>query len=133
MFPASDGRARGRRPGSAPAFVVEDDVLMSRLLSEVTEAAGLEALAFTRLSTARRALRERVPAVLVLDDDLPDGRGADLVREMRANPRTRNVRVIFCTGAGSARRREISSLGPVVRKPFDLTEFERVLATVVAD
>lgn len=132
MNTASEGHAtERRRAGPASAFVVEDDVMMLRLLSEVTRAAGLEPMAFTRLSTARRALRERLPAVLVVDDDLPDGRGADLVRELRASPRTRGVRVIFCTSAGSARRRQIAALAPVVQKPFQLAEFERVLAAVV--
>lgn len=105
---------------------------MRRLLSEVTQQAGLEPAPFSRLATARQALRERLPALVVVDDDLPDGRGADLVRELRASPRTRHVPVIFCTSAGPARREEISALAPVVQKPFDLAEFERLLDMVVA-
>lgn len=104
---------------------------MLRLLSEVAADAGLEPMAFTRLSAARRALRERVPSVLLVDDDLPDGRGADFVREVKANPRTRHVKVIFCTSAGPARRREISRLAPVIPKPFSLAQMERVLRKAI--
>jgi DNA-binding response OmpR family regulator len=113
-----------------PAYVVEDDVMMLRILSELAASAGLEPLAFTRLSSARRALRERLPAVLLLDDDLPDGRGADLLRELRADPRTRHVDVIVCTGAGPARRQQIARLAPVIAKPFSLAQVEEALRDV---
>lgn len=128
----ADGPAPGTgRDHAPPAYVVEDDVMMLRLLSELAVSAGLEPLPFTRLSSARRALRERLPAVLLVDDDLPDGRGADLVRDLRADPRTRGVRVIVCTSAGERRRREIARLAPVVRKPFAIAEMEEALRRVV--
>jgi len=114
-----------------PAYVVDDDIGMLRLLSEVAAAVGLRPLAFTRLSAARRALRERVPEVLLLDDDLPDGRGADFVRELRADPRTRDVKVIVCTAAGPDRRRQISSVAPVIAKPFEVTEMEGALREAI--
>ena len=134
MHPTTGSERSRPMPGRgfAPAFVVEDDVMMLRLLSEVAAAAGLEPMQFTRLSAARSALRRRVPAVLVVDDDLPDGRGADLVRELQADPRTRGVKVIFCTSAGASRTREISRLAPVINKPFDVADVERVMAEVVA-
>jgi DNA-binding response OmpR family regulator len=113
-----------------PAFVIEDDVGMLRLLSDLAASVGLEPLPFTRLSTARRALRERLPVVLLVDDDLPDGRGADLVRELRADPRTRHVRAIVCTAAGPARRRQIARLAPVITKPFAPSEVEDALREV---
>jgi len=114
------------------AFVIEDDVHTQRLLVELVASRGLEPVAFSRLSSARRALRERPPQVMVVDDDLPDGTGAELVRELRQNPRLRSVRVLFCTAADSARRREMSRLAPVLSKPFHLNEVERALADVVS-
>jgi DNA-binding response OmpR family regulator len=109
------------------AFVIEDDVHTLALLSDLAAMCGFEPVAFTRISSARAALRERVPSVMVVDDDLPDGRGADLVREVRANPRTGHVRVVFCTAADSSRRREIAQLAPVIQKPFLVRDVERML------
>lgn len=117
----------GQARSMPPAYVVEDDVTMLHLLSEIAASAGLAPRTFTRLGTARRALRERPPAVLVIDDDLPDGRGADLVREMRDDPRMRDVRVVMCTSAGPQRRRQIAGLAPVVTKPFAVEEMESAL------
>jgi DNA-binding response OmpR family regulator len=115
-----------------PVFVVEDDPLMRSLLSEVAASVGLQPLTFTRLSSARAALRERIPAVLVVDDDLPDGRGGDFVHELKADPRTRHVRVVMCTSAGSHRRRHLGRLVPVVHKPFAIHELEDVLRRLAA-
>ena len=124
---------RALRSPPARAFVVEDDPQTLSLLAELVASVGLEPVPFNRVSSARRALRERTPAVMVVDDDLPDGRGAELVRELQADPRTRNVRVLFCTGAEPARRREIARLAPVIPKPFLLRDMERALAEVAPD
>jgi DNA-binding response OmpR family regulator len=109
------------------AFVIEDDVQTLALLSDLAEMCGYEPVAFTRLSSARKALRDRLPTVMVVDDELPDGRGADLVREVKANPRTGHVRVVFCTAAEPERRDQIAQLGPVIAKPFRVREVEQAL------
>jgi DNA-binding response OmpR family regulator len=113
--------------GPPRAFVIEDDLQTLALLTDLAAMCGLEPVAFTRISPAREALREGVPTVMVVDDDLPDGRGSDLVAEVRANPRTRHVRVVFCTAAGPQRRLEISRLAPVIAKPFRVRDVERAL------
>jgi DNA-binding response OmpR family regulator len=123
------GNGHEQRPR---AFVIEDDIQTQRLLAELIALRGLEPVAFTRISSARRALNERPPQVMVVDDDLPDGKGAELVRELREDPRLRGVRVLFCTAAEPARRREIARLAPVLSKPFGLREVERALAEVVS-
>ena len=102
------------------------------LLTDLAEMCGFEPVAFTRIASARTALREHVPTIMVVDDELPDGRGGDLVRELRANSRTGHVRVVFCTAAGPSRRREIAQLAPVIEKPFRVRELERVLQEAAA-
>jgi two-component system phosphate regulon response regulator PhoB len=114
------------------AFVIEDDVHTQRLLAELIASKGMEPVPFARLSSARRALAELPPAVMVVDDELPDGRGAELVRELRDDPRMRDVRVLFCTAAEPARQREMSRLAPVIAKPFRLHEMERALSEVAS-
>ena len=113
--------------GPPRMFVIEDDLLTLALLTDLAAMCGFEPVAFTRISSAREALRERAPTFMVIDDDLPDGRGGDLVSEVRANPRTSHVRVVFCTAAEPARRREISRLAPVIAKPFRVRDMESAL------
>jgi DNA-binding response OmpR family regulator len=125
-MPSTGAKSTIRR--RKPAFVVEDDIQTLRLLQELAESAGLKPVMFTRLASARRALRHEVPAVMVVDDSLPDGRGADLAREVHANPRTRDVPILICTAADGERRREIARHTPVIPKPFALRDLERVFS-----
>ena len=117
----------GRAPADGQALIVDDDPLVLELLSDVAIAAGLRPVACRSLSAARDALAGPVPAVAILDDELPDGTGVDLARELRSSRRLRGVRVLFCTSAEPKRRREIGRVAPVIRKPFALNEVERVM------
>ncbi|MDQ2689241.1 MAG: response regulator [Chloroflexota bacterium] len=107
--------------------VVDDDPLALALLCEVAEDSGWVARGFTSLHDLEDALEQERPRLLILDDDLPDGRGGDLARDLRGDPRTRDVRLLVCTGAHPIRQAEIGAWAPVVSKPFRIEELERYL------
>jgi DNA-binding response OmpR family regulator len=113
--------------GQPLMLVVDDDVATLDLLCDIAEDAGWCALAYTRLAPFRAALDREDPSLVIVDDDLPDGRGGDVAREIRADPRTSDVPVIVCTAAHPMRQAEIGAWAPVVAKPFDLREIEAVL------
>ena len=113
---------RGRAP---VLYVVEDDVATLELLRDVAADAGWEARGFTRIAPLRSALAHETPSLLVLDDDLPDGRGGDLARELRQDPRLAGMKLLVCTAAHPTRQAEITAWAPVVSKPFDLGQIER--------
>jgi DNA-binding response OmpR family regulator len=108
-------------------FVVDDDVLTLELLCEIAQDLGWVAYGFTRLSELMPALDQRPPTVLILDDDLVDGRGGDLARDLREDPRMEDVTLLVCTAAHPMRAAEIGSWAPVISKPFDLVEMEGFL------
>ncbi|HEX2844591.1 MAG TPA: response regulator, partial [Candidatus Limnocylindria bacterium] len=109
------------------AFVVDDDPATRRLLGDVATELGWESERFATLRSLRAALERDVPDVIILDDELPDGRGGDFAIEVRSSTRLRRTPIIFCTAAEPTRRREIGRLAPVLGKPFDLARFERLL------
>jgi DNA-binding response OmpR family regulator len=114
--------------GSLPVvFVVDDDVATLELLSEVAREVGWRPRGFRRLGELREAIERHPPDLLILDDDLPDGLGGDLARELRHHPRLAGVPLLVCTAAHPMRRAEIGAWAPVVAKPFDLVEIERFL------
>ena len=122
------GRTRGDGDGTRPVmFAVEDDPSTLALLREVALDAGWETRGFTRLSEFERAMAELVPDLVILDDDLPDGRGGDRARELRNDRRLLDVPVLVCTAAAPLRQAEIGAWAPVIDKPFDLGEIERIL------
>jgi two-component system OmpR family response regulator len=69
-------------------LVVDDDAELRDLLVRALERDGHFVQACGALSTARRALFEDKPDLVVLDLELPDGDGIDLCRELRttSNP-----------------------------------------------
>ncbi|MDQ2673271.1 MAG: response regulator [Chloroflexota bacterium] len=108
-------------------IVVDDDVATLDLLCEIAAESGWFALGYTRLAPFRAALDRERPDLLLIDDDLPDGRGGDIVRELREDPRMASVPVLVCTAAHPMRQAEIGGWAPVIAKPFDLREIESVL------
>ena len=96
-------------------------------MCEIAEDAGWQSRGFTRLKQLHARLESERPDVLILDDDLPDGSGGDLARELREDPSTAELPVVVCTGAHPIRRAEITSWAPVVAKPFRIEELERFL------
>lgn len=112
----------------APAlFVADDDVATLELLCDIARDAGWIARGFTRLAELRTALGETVPALMILDDELPDGSGGDLAQELRDDRRLAGVPLVVCTAAHPMRQAEIGAWAPVLSKPFDLAEIETIL------
>lgn len=110
--------------------IVDDDVPTVDLVRAVAEESGWIAYGFGRIEEIRGFLGRRRPALLILDDDLPDGRGGDLALELQQDPMTSDVATVVCTGADAGRRREIGGWVPVISKPFDISELERHMHAV---
>ena len=126
---ASNGDHLDRVGADAPVlFVVDDDVQTLELLCDVARDSGWHSVGFTHLAPLRAALGRRRPTSLIIDDELPDGRGGDLVRDIRNDPRLEDIPLLVCTAAPPRRQEEIGSWAPVLAKPFDLGEIEAFLA-----
>lgn len=127
MSPATGRSDEPTAPRVPVLFVVDDDAATVELVCEVARERGWQAVGFTRLEALRSALRHRRPTLLVLDDELPDGRGGDVARALRSDPATEDIPLLVCTAAHPMRQAEIGNWAPVVAKPFDLDEIERFL------
>jgi DNA-binding response OmpR family regulator len=66
-------------------LIVDDSLTVRMDLSEAFETAGLPARACRSLAEARQVLAEGGVVAAVLDVNLPDGNGVDLLREIRAS------------------------------------------------
>ena len=76
------------------ALVVEDDRLFARTLALMLEEDGLVTQVAHDLASAREALKARAFDVLLLDNQLPDGLGLDLARELPDDDERPSVLVI---------------------------------------
>ena len=76
--------------GRARALVVEDDPLTLRALATLVELEGFTVRRAASLAEARRELDRERPDVVLCDVSLPDGKGIELLAELRDQPAPRS-------------------------------------------
>ena len=133
VLPSTSQRKEQPAPGTVDTigppvvFVADDDRATLDLLCEIARDAGWIAQGFTSLNRLRGSLEESRPTLLILDDDLPDGRGGDLARELRNDEGLADIPILVCTAAHPMRRAEIGTWAPIVSKPFNVAEIDAFL------
>ena len=124
-------------------LLVEDDpqavTLLRRIFKkrgfDVTVAVasdGAEALQYlTGPATEEQAIHE-LPALVLLDLDLPKVHGFEVLKRMRAHPRTKTLPVIILTSDREIDAATGYTLGAnsFMRKPLDFEEFSRILTAI---
>ena len=73
------------------ALILEDDSALATVYQRVLESEGYSATICSRVSAARTAIRDSAPDLLLIDIDLPDGNGLDLMDELRSDTRNRFI------------------------------------------
>ena len=103
-------------------LVVEDEMMLRKRVSAFLSGAGAEVTAVETLAKARTALKEWAFDYALVDIQLPDGEGLELLRE-GAFPETTSV-VIMTAEGGVQRAVDAMQLGAAdfLAKPFDHEE-----------
>ena len=83
---------------SGVILVVEDEAVTQQLIAANLERAGHMVLRSSSVSEARAALRDVLPAMIVVDWILPETTGVNFVRHLRSDERTRDIPIIMLTG-----------------------------------
>ena len=107
-------------------LVVDDHELNLTLLQRVLELGGHDVIGAGSLGQADTVLAEELPALIVLDLQLPDGNGLDLARRLKAQPETAHCIIVACTAEamrGDAERALAAGCDAYVSKPIDTREF----------
>lgn len=84
----------------ADLYYIEDDPDIANAVKDYLEQKEFGVTVFTTLAQARRALEMRVPTLVLLDWNMPDGRGDSLCRWIRG--RWKELPVIFLTVRGDS-------------------------------
>ncbi|HLH21839.1 MAG TPA: ATP-binding protein [Chloroflexota bacterium] len=113
-------------PSSVPqVLVVDDDANLRRLVHDNLVLEGMAVRAAADVPAARATLADWTPDLIVLDVMLPGASGFDLCRELSAEPRLRDVPVLFLSARGETEDKVAGlGLGAVdyLGKPFDPAE-----------
>jgi DNA-binding response OmpR family regulator len=113
-----------------PFVLVVDDSLTIRMdLRQALARANFAVAACGTLTTARQVLKSRNCDLAVLDIQLPDGRGTDLLREMKEDPDLRHIPVIVLSSIASSVASEKGADGGADKyldKPCDVSQLVKI-------
>lgn len=113
-------------------LIVEDDPDAAEILREMLERDGFAADIAGSTRDALSAIRSRAYDACLVDLQLPDADGISLIREIRGNPRTRDMPVVVVSGDaahGKARGRSLEVLD-WLEKPVDQSRLRFAVSAI---
>ena len=81
----------------AQILVVEDQQATADLIIEVLKGEGYDVTTVDTLGKARARIKKSAPELLILDRNLPDGDGVDLLAELRGDAKLGTLPIIILT------------------------------------
>lgn len=88
-------------PAAPRVLLAEDTAVTRQLLAQILQQGGFEVLAVPDGAQAFAALRAQPPDLLLTDVEMPELGGLELVRRVRADPRTADLPVVLLTSLGA--------------------------------
>lgn len=106
-------------------YLVEDDASIRELVVYALSNSGFEARGFDTPSAFWQAMAKATPAMVLLDIMLPEEDGLQILKKLRADPRTQRTPVIMLTAKGSEYDKVIgleAGADDYIPKPFGMME-----------
>ena len=104
------------------ALVIEDNGDISFIIARVLEAAGFETQIACSGDDALTRLSSIAPDVVILDLNLPRVEGAEVLRQIRADPRLSHTHVVVSTAHLHLPKHIEDMADSVLTKPIDLDQ-----------
>ena len=117
--------------GRQNILVIDDDVIMQRLIMTVLTKAGYTVRTASHVKAGLDMLREQTPDLVLCDMILPQINGLDFLRMCRSTPELSNLKVIIISSASDNQNLgEALTLGAVayLSKPFTQAQLLDVIA-----
>ncbi len=120
---------RSSKPSS---LVLEDDVTLARAYQRILESLGYDVAVAHRVDEARALIRDKAPELLLIDIDLPDGNGLDLMEELRNDTRGRFIVISGDDSQRAAIKSIRNQAVELLLKPVDLASLRERLTPLAA-
>src|SRR5690349_1774141 len=114
------GSARTQPAGGPSVLLVEDEAVLSNIVRRNLEARQYRVMAVETAAAALAAIQAEQPSVLLLDINLPDRSGWDVLRELRRQGRHVPTVVVTSLRCSPSRLEEFHP-DVYLPKPFPLT------------
>lgn len=116
-------------------LVVDDNPINLKLISDLLESKGHEMFKAVDAEDAQMVLAKILPDLILMDIALPGMDGLTLTRILKANERTRHIRIIaltaFAMKADDLKAKDAGCDG-YVTKPIDTRELPKQIADFLA-
>lgn len=114
-------------PSRPTSLVLEDDVTLARAYERVLQSLGYDVTIAHRVDAARTQIRDKAPDLMLIDIDLPDGNGLDLMEELRNDTRGRFIVISGDNSQRAAIKSIRSQAVELLLKPVDLNSLRALL------
>ena len=116
-------------------LVADDDRVLSQLVCSVVRQAGHTPIAaFDAMQALMFAIRPPMPALIILDINMPGGTGLEALKKLKLSARTAPIPVVVLTGSEEADMPDqVKALGATefVAKPIDPDALTAVIHRVL--
>jgi CheY-like chemotaxis protein len=109
-------------------LVVDDNPVCRELIREALHAGGFSVLEASQGEEALETIRRQVPDMVLLDIQMPNGTGYEVLRQIRSDPRTAPLPVAALTAFAMRGDREkglSEGFDDYITKPIDLESLRR--------
>jgi PAS domain S-box-containing protein len=136
LVPAADAPAASTQPlaretpGVTRILLVEDDLSVGTGLEELLNSEGYEATWVKVAGDACAAARRTHPHVAIIDVNLPDGNGVDLIPQLRAEHA--DLPIVFSTGHVELNLSHEENRILALMKPYELSDLILAIGAVTA-
>lgn len=105
------------------ALIVDDEDDIGLMVSRILAKEGLESEHVNRIASARDKLNEEIFDAYLLDLNLPDGTGFDLIPLIRErSPQARVIVISAYDGAYEKQRMQEEQVDTFIKKPFSKSQ-----------
>jgi CheY-like chemotaxis protein len=117
------------------ALIVEDNPDVAQVLADIMDSFGWQAHIAETPVAALLALRREIPALILLDFDLPGANGVEVLQYIKSDPLAKDVEVVFVSAEDSPdtiKRALASGARDYLVKPVDVDRLGEVLSSLPA-
>jgi len=128
-------RAAAPAPALAAVMVVDDSLTVRRITGRLLEREGYQVLTAKDGIDALEQIKDVLPAVMLVDIEMPRMDGFDLTRQVRADPRTRHIPIIVISSRTAEKHRNQAlqlGVNAFLGKPYPEAELLQLIGDFVA-
>jgi two-component system, OmpR family, phosphate regulon response regulator PhoB len=137
-MPEAEPRPPSRRDPLSKGLilVVEDDLDISKMLRIDLDSQGYETHLTKQGKEVLEICIQNMPDAVILDPNLPDISGGEVYKELRSNPKTKHIPVVFIPEDSEEAHQAFMGLklgkkDKVITQPFDIEELKRYIEGVI--